>query len=223
MSLALAACSGGSTAPGTSSPAAGGSTGVNPLTGISGAIGPVLAVKVANTKEARTQSGLPEADQVWVTEIEGGHLRFVALYSSAYPAKIGPIRSARETDLGLLPQFGLPGFTYAGADAPVQDAVDAAAKDGLLIDLGKDATVDGKAIRPTSFSSDPERKVPYNFYADGTALAGFAEQAGVKPLPPVASPSATRQRAAPRAPSSPRRGRSPPPAAPAGTRPRPAG
>lgn len=179
--LALGACA--SPQPSLESPTTP-ATGLNPLTGLTSPAGPVLAVKVANTVEARTQSGLTGADQVWVTEIEGGHLRFVAVYSSTYPTKIGPVRSARETDLGLLPQFGLPGFTYAGADAPVQDAVDVAGKDGLLIDLGKDAKVDGSAIRPTSFSSDPERKVPYNFYADGTALAGFAQQAGVRPPAP---------------------------------------
>jgi len=187
-SLALAACSTAATGqdPGapsgpTEAPSASSSHGVNPLTGINGAIGPVLAVKVANTTDARPQSGLPTADQVWVTEIEGGHLRFVAVYSSDYPVKIGPVRSARETDLQLVPQFGLPGFTYAGADTPVQDAVNVAAKDGFLVDLGKDATVDGSAIRPSSFSTDPQRKVPYNFYANGPALAGFATKAGVKP------------------------------------------
>jgi len=154
---------------------------VNPLTGTLGSVGPVVAVKIANTVEARPQSGLPQADQVWVTEIEGGHLRFVAVYSSAFPAKIGPVRSARETDLGLIPQFGKPGFTYAGADAPVQAEVTKAAGAGLIVDLGKDAVVDGTPIRATSFSTDPARKVPYNFYADGTALSGYARTAGVEP------------------------------------------
>jgi len=141
----------------------------------------VVAVKVANTVEARPQSGLTSADQVWVEEIEGGHIRFIAVYSSTFPTKIGPVRSARETDLGIVPQFGLPGFTYAGADTPVQEAVTKAAKDALIVDLGKDAAVGGTPIRPTTFSTDPQRKVPYNFYADGTALAGFALKAGAKP------------------------------------------
>ena len=179
-SLALAACS-SSGDGGTSSPSATSASGVNPLTGTSGTVGPVVAIKVANTVEARPQSGLPQADQVWVTEIEGGHLRFIAVYSSTYPAKIGPVRSARETDLGLLPQFGKPGFTYAGADTPVQAAVTMAAKDGLIVDLGKDAVVDGTPIRSTSFSTDAERKVPYNFYANGTALSGYAQKANVSP------------------------------------------
>ncbi|HEY5135651.1 MAG TPA: DUF3048 domain-containing protein, partial [Candidatus Nanopelagicales bacterium] len=183
-SLALAACSHPSTGqdPGApAAPSASGSHGLNPLTGVSGSIGPVLAVKVANTKEARPQSGLTGADQVWVTEIEGGHIRFVAVYSSSYPAKIGPVRSARETDLELVPQFGEPGFTYAGADTPVVAEITKAAKAGLIVDLGKDATVDGTPIRSTSFSTDPARAVPYNFYADGTALSGYAQTAGVKP------------------------------------------
>jgi hypothetical protein len=141
----------------------------------------VVTVKVANTKEARPQSGLQQADQVWVQEIEGGHLRLIAVYSSAYPKKIGPVRSARETDLGLVPQFGVPGFAYAGADAPVQAEVVKADKQGLIVDLGKDAKVDGEAVRSTSYFTDPARAVPYNFYADGSALSGFAQKGGATP------------------------------------------
>ncbi len=183
-SLALAACSSGASADGSAAPTSGSTTssgGVNPMTGLAGATGPVLAIKVANTKEARPQSGLPGAAQVWVEEIEGGHLRFIAVYAGDYPTKIGPVRSARETDVGLVPQFGKPGFAYAGADTPVLAEIAKAEQDGLLVDLDKDAKVDGTPVRPTSYSTDPERKVPYNFYANGAALAGFATKAGVQP------------------------------------------
>ncbi|MDA8434656.1 MAG: DUF3048 C-terminal domain-containing protein, partial [Actinomycetales bacterium] len=91
------------------------------------------------------------------------------------------IRSARETDVGIVPQFGKPGFAYAGADTPVLAEIAKAAQDGLLVDLDKDAKVDGAPIRPTSYFSDPQRQVPYNFYANGSALAGFAAKAGVQP------------------------------------------
>jgi Protein of unknown function (DUF3048) N-terminal domain/Protein of unknown function (DUF3048) C-terminal domain len=184
--LALAACSSGSATPSgsataTSQPSPTGTGPVNPLTGLAGPSGPVVAVKVANTKEARPQSGLTGAAQVWVEEIEGGHLRFIAVYAGSYAAKIGPVRSARETDLGILPQFGRPGFAYAGADAPVQAEVVKASKDGAIVDLGKDAKVGGVEVRTTSYSTDPARTVPYNFYANGPALASFATKGGATP------------------------------------------
>lgn len=158
-----------------------GATGtVDPLTGVAGPTGPTVAVKVANTREARPQSGLPQAGQVWVEEIEGGHLRFVAVYSGTYPAKIGPVRSGRETDIGLVPQFGRPGLAYAGADAPVQAEIAKAAGQGLLVDLGKDATVDGEPVR-AAYSTDPDRKVPYNFYAKGPDLAALATSGSATP------------------------------------------
>ncbi|HEY5184723.1 MAG TPA: DUF3048 domain-containing protein [Actinomycetes bacterium] len=155
--------------------------GIDPLTGTAGEIGPAVAVKVANTKEAWPQSGVSAADQVWVEEIEGGHLRLVAIYASSYPAKIGPVRSARETDIGLVPQFGKPGFAYAGADTPVLADIARAATDGLLVDLGKDAKVGDTEVRGPSYSTDQARSAPYNFYANGIALAGFASVGGAHP------------------------------------------
>lgn len=153
---------------------------VDPLTGVAGPTGPTVTVKVANTKEARPQSGLPQAGQVWTEEIEGGHLRFIAVYAGSYPAKIGPVRSGRETDIGLVPQFGRPGFAFAGADAPVLAEIQKAAAAGLLVDLGEKATVDGKPVR-AAYTTDPERTVPYNFYAQGPDLAALATAGGATP------------------------------------------
>ena len=68
----------------------------------------VLAVKIDNIGYARPQTGLTRADIVYVLPVEGGLSRFLAVFSSHYPAVIGPVRSAREDDLELLRQFGLP-------------------------------------------------------------------------------------------------------------------
>src|SRR3981081_4320814 len=77
----------------------------------------VLAVKFDNIVFARPHTGLSHADIVYVLPVEGGLSRFMAIFSSAYPPVIGPVRSAREDDLQMLRQFGRPAFAYSGATA----------------------------------------------------------------------------------------------------------
>jgi hypothetical protein len=75
----------------------------------------VLAVKIDNIAAARPQTGLTDADIVYVLPVEGGLSRLLAVCSSNLPAALGPVRSAREDDLELLRQFGRPAFAYSGA------------------------------------------------------------------------------------------------------------
>jgi hypothetical protein len=81
---------------------------------------------VENTAAARPQVGLSKADIVFVQEVEGAQTRLVAVYHSKLPDRIGPVRSARTTDVRLLPLFGKPGLVYSGANARVQRRIDAA-------------------------------------------------------------------------------------------------
>src|SRR6266480_3232960 len=78
-------------------------------------LSPVLAVKIDNSAPARPQTGLTDADIVYVLPVEGGLSRLMAIFSSHYPTVAGPVRSARRDDLTLLRQFGQPGFAYSGA------------------------------------------------------------------------------------------------------------
>ena len=75
----------------------------------------VLAVKIDNIVYARPQTGLTEADIIYVLPVEGGLTRFLAIFSSHFPPVIGPVRSARRDDLELLGQFGRPAFAFSGA------------------------------------------------------------------------------------------------------------
>ena len=102
--LAAAGCS-------SSSPA------TNPLTG-QGSGGHVLAAKIDNVGAAQTQlSGLNSADLVYVIQVEGGLSRYLAVFdsSTAPNARVGPLRSARQTDIPLLAPFGRVGLAYTGA------------------------------------------------------------------------------------------------------------
>jgi len=63
---------------------------------------PIIGVKIENTGPARPQIGLEFADQVWEIVVEGGITRFIALYHSFYPTEVGPIRSGRTSDIGVM-------------------------------------------------------------------------------------------------------------------------
>lgn len=75
----------------------------------------VLAVKIDNVSGARPQTGLSAAQVIYVEPVEAGLTRLVAVFTGPLPATVGPVRSARETDLGLLAAWGQPVFAYSGA------------------------------------------------------------------------------------------------------------
>jgi hypothetical protein len=76
---------------------------------------PVLAVKIDNVADARPQTGVGSADVVYVEPVEGGLTRLVAIYAGRAPRVVGPVRSARRTDIQLLAQYGRPVLAYSGA------------------------------------------------------------------------------------------------------------
>lgn len=88
----------------------------SPLTG-QGTAGHVLAVKIDNVGAAqREQAGLNSADLVYVIQVEGGLSRYLAVFDSDHaPAQVGPVRSARQTDIPLLAPYGKVGLAYSGA------------------------------------------------------------------------------------------------------------
>ncbi|WP_217552498.1 DUF3048 domain-containing protein [Streptomyces sp. GbtcB6] len=79
------------------------------------ATGSVLAVKIDNVAAARPQTGLDAADVVYAEQVEGGLSRLMAVYATRLPEVIGPVRSARESDLELLRQFDRPTLAFSGA------------------------------------------------------------------------------------------------------------
>jgi Protein of unknown function (DUF3048) N-terminal domain/Protein of unknown function (DUF3048) C-terminal domain len=132
------------------------------------ALGPVLAVKIDNLKQARPPTGVQSADIVYVLPVEGGLSRLMAVFSSRFPPVIGPVRSAREDDLELLRQFGRPAFAYSGATPH------------LLPFIHRAPIVDLYAGSASGYFRDPRRVAPHNLYARSAALlaqAGGASKA----------------------------------------------
>ena len=74
----------------------------NFLNGLPGVNEQILVVKIDDTRAAHPQIGLEYADVVYVEQVEGGLTRLAAVYSSQLPPLIGPVRSARISDIELL-------------------------------------------------------------------------------------------------------------------------
>ncbi len=72
-----------------------------------------VAVMINNHADARPQSGLNSADVVFEALAEGGITRFLAIFWSDAPKKVGPIRSARQYYLEWLSPYD-PLYIYDG-------------------------------------------------------------------------------------------------------------
>jgi hypothetical protein len=123
----------------------------NVLSGREGSNGPVLVVKIDDTTQAHPQIGLEDADIVYIEQVEGGLTRLAAVFSSVIPQRIGPVRSARISDIEIMSQFGRVAFAYSGAQSKLLPVIAAA----NLQDLG------AQRQSPTIFTTDPNRIPPY--------------------------------------------------------------
>lgn len=65
----------------------------------------IIGVMINNHSKARPQSGLAQADMVYEVLAEGMITRFVAIYQSQEPEKIGPVRSIRPYYLDIINGF----------------------------------------------------------------------------------------------------------------------
>ncbi|MFF8731382.1 DUF3048 domain-containing protein [Streptomyces sp. NPDC015171] len=121
--------------------------------------GSPLAVKIDNVRAARPQTGLGAADVVYVEQVEGGLSRLLAVYATRLPKSVGPVRSARESDLELLRQFHLPTLAFSGAQRALLPLIDRAP----LRARSPDAA-------PGAYYRDTGRAAPHNLYLRPAAL-----------------------------------------------------
>jgi hypothetical protein len=110
---------------------------------------PVIVTKVDNTSSSAPQVGLGSADLVVEELVEGGYTRLAAFYYSKVPADIGPVRSMRASDIGIVP----PGarIVTSGA-APV------------TINRVKQAGITFYGEGAAGFYRDTSRPAPYNLF-----------------------------------------------------------
>lgn len=154
---------------------------VFPLTGLpaEGAVNRrVIAVMVNNHPKARPQSGLQKADIVYEVLAEGDITRFLALYQSEFPERVGPVRSARDYYIELSNGYHAL-YVCHGWSPEAKAMLEAGASDYL-----NGLFYDGTLFQRVSF-----RKVPHNSYITfaniekGAAMKGYSLQDNVAPLP----------------------------------------
>jgi hypothetical protein len=124
----------------------------NSLSGREGSDGEILAVKIDDSVSARPQIGIDRADIVYIEQVEGGLTRLAAIFSSEIPTLIGPIRSARISDIEILAQYGRVVFAYSGAQSKLLPVISAA----NLNDYG------AQRQSPTIYTRDESRTSPTN-------------------------------------------------------------
>lgn len=187
VALLTAACGGGdddeeakattTTAPTTTAaPAATPATGA-PLTGLAvtdpaKVARPALIVKIDNAPKGRPQEGINQADIVVEEGVEGGITRLAAIFHSQDIGEVGPIRSARSTDIAIAHELHRPLFAYSGANATFQKLVNAAP----LINVGQDANA-GAYFRKSG------RPQTYNLWARMPELFAKAPPDATPPTP----------------------------------------
>ncbi|WP_435768774.1 DUF3048 domain-containing protein [Nocardioides sp. SYSU DS0651] len=170
LSLVLAAC-GSDEEPdageGTSeSPAAEPATW--PLTGLEAAEGesveqdhPVIVAKIDNSDSSAPQLGLGQADLVVEELVEGGTTRLAAFYYSQIPSDVGPIRSMRASDIGIV--------------SPVDAAVVTSGAAQVTIDRIEKAGITFFGEGGPGFYRKDGRSAPYNLFTDMTKVAEETE------------------------------------------------
>ena len=133
-----------------------------------------LVVKVANDPGARPQTGIADADLIIELPVEGGLTRLSVVFQSKDPSRVGPVRSARQSDLNYLPTLHAI-LAHVGASESVTKMVRDAASSGGFVDIDEFQHAD-------AFERSTDRVAPYNAYTSASKLrqaAGSAAEQSV--------------------------------------------
>jgi hypothetical protein len=121
---------------------------------------------------ARPQMGLSEADVVWHAPAEGGIPRYMALFQSRYPTRIGPVRSTRLYYVGWAADWNAV-LVHAGGSPQ--------AIGFLATSQGR-----GKAVYNADWSRHlyrvTFRAAPHNLYSDRKEFRKIPRSVGAKPV-----------------------------------------
>lgn len=134
-----------------------------------------IVVRVPNDPSARPQSGLADADVVFEMLAEGGITRYAAVFHSRDAQSVGPIRSARLSDLHYLPMLrGI--LAHVGASGPVLDRIRQAAASGQFIDLDQFQHAD-------AYDRVSSRPAPQNVYTSTQRIRDAAKDTAKVDVP----------------------------------------
>jgi hypothetical protein len=122
---------------------------------------PVMVLKLDNTASSAPQVGLGEADLVVEELVEGGMTRLAAFFYSQIPSDVGPVRSMRASDIGIV--------------SPVDGAMVTSGAAAVTISRLDEAGITYFAEGSQGFYRDSSRAAPYNLFTDMSETATLAE------------------------------------------------
>lgn len=128
---------------------------------------PVMVLKMDNTSAAAPQVGLGSADLVVEELVEGGMTRLAAFYYSEIPGTVGPVRSMRSTDIGIV--------------SPVDGAMVTSGAAPITIRRIQDAGIRFFGEGAKGFFRDSSRFAPYNLFTDLAATTTLVERRAERP------------------------------------------
>ena len=132
---------------------------------------PALILKIDNLDpDARPQSGLTLADIVYEEKVEGPYSRFAAVFQGSDADPVGPIRSARSTDVQIMGPLQHPLFGYSGANG------------GFLALLSISPMIDvGAGARGGAYYRGGDKVIPHNLFTSTNML--YSGTSGYVPKP----------------------------------------
>ncbi len=136
-----------------------------------------VAVMINNHAEARPQSGLNSADIIYEVLVESGITRYMGIFWSEAPKKVGPIRSARQYYLEWLSPYD-PLYIYDGC-AKTTDVRTNACGNIYTYDIKNIATIGAWRW------NDGTRYAPHNEYSSITNAWEYAEKKNWDSIPDI--------------------------------------
>ena len=154
---------------------------IAPLTGLptDGATAgrPALIVKIDNVEpKARPQAGINQADVVYEERVEGSVTRLLAIFHSSDIAPVGPVRSARTSDIGIFSALNRPYFAWSGANQTFAQRI----RSANVNDVGYDRASD-------FYKRERSRPAPSNLMLKSTADIRALPSEGSSAPPPLFS------------------------------------
>lgn len=113
---------------------------------------PVMVLKMDNTASSAPQEGLGKADLVVEELVEGGVTRLAAMFYSDIPGEVGPVRSMRASDIGIV--------------SPVDGTMVTSGAAAVTIGRIKKAGIDFFPEGSPGFFRESSRSAPYNLFTD---------------------------------------------------------
>jgi hypothetical protein len=123
---------------------------------------PVMVLKMDNTYASAPQVGLSKADLVVEELVEGGMTRLAAFFYSTIPGDVGPVRSMRASDIGIVSPVG--GAMVTSGAAPV------------TINRIRNAGIPFFSEGDKGFYRESSRSAPYNLFTNMAETATLVDK-----------------------------------------------